>query len=146
MKIVLGCDHGGYKTKESIKNFLVEKGYEVVDAGCYSEESVDYPVYGIAAAEKVASNECDYGILVCGTGIGISISANKVKGIRCALLHDVNGAKLTRQHNNANMMALSGRFLPVEEALEIVEAFLTTEYEGGRHQRRLDIISEYEND
>ena len=143
MKIVLGCDHGGFQTKEAIKKYLEEKNQEVVDAGCYSEESVDYPVYGIAAAEKVANNECDYGILVCGTGIGISISANKVKGIRAALCTDCFMAEATRQHNDANVLALGGRVVGVGLALKIVDTFLDTEFSNDeRHIRRINQIED----
>ena len=139
MKIALAADHGGYALKEEVKKHL--KGdYEVIDLGTFSEESVDYPVYGKACAEMVAAGEADYGIVCCGTGIGISIAANKVKGIRCALCTSVEMANMTRRHNNANMLAMGGRTTDTELALQMVDTFLNTEFEGGRHQRRIDML------
>ncbi len=140
MKLVLASDHGGYELKEEIKKHLTEKGYEFEDIGTHSTESVDYPEYGRAAAEIVASGKADKGILCCGTGIGISLAANKVKGIRCANVSDTFSAKMSRAHNNANMLSLGGRVVGVGLALEIVDAWLETEFEGGRHQRRVDKI------
>ncbi|MGN8875513.1 ribose 5-phosphate isomerase B [Pseudoflavonifractor sp. HCP28S3_F10] len=144
MKISLGCDHGGFAMKEHIKTWLEGHGYQVEDCGCYSTDSVDYPIYGKAAAEAVASGACQRGIVVCTTGIGISISANKVKGIRCALCHEPLSAEMTRRHNDANMLAIGGGMIGPNMADRIVEAFLTTEFEGGRHQRRVDLISDIE--
>lgn len=144
MKIVLAADHGGFELKEFIKEYLLVKNYEVVDEGTHEEVSVDYPEYAEKAAAKVLSKEADLGIIFCGTGIGISIAANKVNGIRAALCHDIFTAKMSRMHNNANILALGGRLLGKGIAIEIVEAFLKTEYEGGRHQNRLDKITDIE--
>ena len=139
-KIAVASDHGGFALKETIKTHLIERGYEVSDLGTHSEESVDYPVYGKACAEAVASGEAELGVVCCGTGIGISIAANKVKGIRCGLCTSVEMAHLTKQHNNANMIALGGRTTEPELALAIVDEWLDTEFEGGRHQRRIDML------
>lgn len=130
--------------KEHVKGWLEAHGYEVQDCGCYSTESVDYPVYGRAAAEAVASGACERGIVVCTTGIGISMAANKVKGIRCALCSEPLSAEMTRRHNDANMLAMGGGLIGPNMADRIVETFLTTEFEGGRHQRRVDLISAIE--
>ena len=139
MKIALGCDHGGYAMKEDIKKQLEGLGHEVKDCGTYSTESCDYPIFGEAAARAVASGECEYGIVVCTTGIGISIAANKVKGIRCALLSDVMSARLTREHNDTNMMAIGAGVTGEMLALEIVDTWLDTEFShAARHQRRID--------
>ena len=143
MKIALAADHGGFELKEIIKEYLTAD-YEIIDLGTYNEDSVNYPDYGIKAGEAVASKQADCGIIFCGTGIGISITANKVPGIRAALCHCVEYAKLSRQHNNANILALGGRFLAPAEAKEIVKAWLNTEFAGGRHQTRINIINEYE--
>ena len=143
MKIALGCDHGGYELKEFIKKTLDKLGYEYEDFGCYSTESCDYPDFARPAAQAVASGECDRGILVCTTGIGMSIVANKVRGVRCALLHDLMSARLTREHNDANMMALGQGTTGAKLALEIVDMFLDTPFsEGERHCRRLSKIEE----
>ena len=141
MKIAIACDHGGFELKEAVKAYLESRGdVEVTDLGTNSTESVDYPSYGRACAEAVASGEADRGIVCCGTGIGISIAANKVKGIRCGLCTNVEMAELTRKHNNANMLAMGGRIIDEETGLAITKAFLDTEFEGGRHQRRIDQI------
>ena len=145
MKIALGSDHGGYPMKEHVKEWLLSHGYEVEDKGCFGLESVDYPIYAKAAAEAVASGACDRGIVVCTTGIGISIACNKIKGIRCALCGDTYSAEMTRRHNNANMLALGGGFVGPFLADKIVEVFLTTEFEGGRHQHRIDLVHELES-
>lgn len=142
MKIAVASDHGGFALKENIIKYLEAEGHEVSDLGTYSEESVDYPKFGKACAKAVVSHAAERGIVVCGTGIGISIAANKVKGIRCALCTSVEMAKLCRQHNNANMLALGGRTTELADALDIVRAYLTTDFEGGRHQRRIDQIEE----
>lgn len=142
MKIALGCDHGGFELKETIKRFLIEKGYEVTDKGCNSTDSVDYPKYGKLVGHSVASKETDKGILICGTGIGISLAANKVKGIRAALCSNTTVAKLTREHNDANILSLGARITGDVLALDIVNTFLTTEFEGGRHQKRVDQIED----
>ena len=140
--IALGSDHGGYSLKEHIKAYLEGKGLAYKDFGTHSTDSCDYPEFGRAAAEAVASGECERGIVVCTTGIGISIAANKVHGVRCALCRDLLSAQLTRRHNNANMLALAGGFTGPFEAEHIVDAFLTTEFEGGRHERRVNAIEE----
>lgn len=144
MKIAIGCDHGGIVLKPAVIKALTELGAEVVDLGTYDESSVDYPVYGLKVAEAVASGDCDAGVLMCGTGIGISISANKVKGIRAAVVTNEFMAEMTKRHNNANIIALGGRVVTPEQAESIVKAWFTAEYEGGRHQRRLDMIADIE--
>lgn len=143
MKIAIACDHGGYQLKEEVKEYLLEQKIEVLDLGTNSESSVDYPEYGFACAEAVAEGRAEKGIVVCGTGIGMSIAANKVKGIRCALCTDVTMAQLTRKHNDSNMLALGGRTTGTVTVLDIVKAWLETEFEGGRHQRRVDQINNY---
>ena len=140
--IALGCDHGGYALMQSVKKHLDELGLEYKDFGTYSTDSCDYPVYAKAAAGAVASGECERGILICGTGIGISIAANKVKGIRAALCSDCFSAEMTRRHNNANMLAMGARVLGEGLALQIVDIFLNTPFDGGRHARRVDMIED----
>ncbi len=142
MKIVLASDHGGYELKEIIKNHLIEKKYDFIDLGTNSEESVDYPDYGYAAGVAVAEGKGDRGIVFCGSGIGICIAANKVKGIRCALVDSVEMAVLAKQHNDANIISLGGRLTPPDLAIQIVDTWLTTEAEGGRHHRRVDKLNE----
>ena len=139
--IALGSDHGGYDLKERVKAYLDQEKIPYKDFGCDSKESCDYPVFGKAAAEAVASGECDKGIVICTTGIGISITANKVKGIRCALLSDVMSARLTREHNDTNMMAIGAGVVGEKLALEILDTWLGTEFSGNeRHQRRIDKV------
>lgn len=142
-KIAVACDHGGFKLKEKIVEYLKEREYEILDLGTNDEESVDYPDYGRKCGETVVDGGADRGIVVCGTGIGISIAANKVKGVRCALCTSEEMAEMTRRHNDANILALGGRILKDEEALRILDKFLTTEFEGGRHQRRVDALDEF---
>ncbi|MGD6966564.1 ribose 5-phosphate isomerase B [Rossellomorea vietnamensis] len=144
MKVAIASDHGGMNIREEIKDLLNELGIEFDDFGCECDASVDYPDYAQPVAEKVASGEYDRGILVCGTGIGMSISANKVKGIRCALVHDLFSAKATREHNNSNVLAMGERVIGPGLAREIAKVWLETEYEGGRHERRIGKITEYE--
>ncbi|WP_024613954.1 ribose 5-phosphate isomerase B [Clostridium sp. Ade.TY] len=144
MKIALGSDHGGYNLKNEIMAYLKENGYEIKDFGTYSTESCDYPDYALKVAEAVASKEFEFGILVCGTGIGISISANKVPGIRAALCSDTFSAHATREHNNANILALGERVVGPSLAIDIVKTFLNSKFEGDRHQRRIDKISNIE--
>lgn len=144
MKVIISGDHAGMTIRNEVKSLLEEMGIEYEDIGCSCETSVDYPDYALPAAERVAKGEFDRGILVCGTGIGMSIAANKVKGIRCALLSDVYSAKLTRMHNDANMIALGERVLGPGLAREIAKAWLETDFEGGRHEKRLDKITAYE--
>ena len=144
MKIAMGCDHGGFALKEQIKKELTEQGHEIRDCGTYSLESCDYPVFGEAAARAVASGECEKGIVICTTGIGISIAANKVRGIRCAHCADTLEATLCRQHNNANRIAIGAGFTGAKLASAMVQAFLTTEFEGGRHARRVALMDAIE--
>ena len=138
MKIALGCDHGGYDLKQHIIRVLERLGHEAVDFGCLSKESCDYPDFGAAAARAVAEGSCDRGIVICTTGIGISIAANKIRGVRCAHCADCLQAEMTRRHNDANMMAIGAGFTGPNMAERIVEVFLSTEFEGGRHARRVD--------
>lgn len=141
MRVALGCDHGGYDLKQKVIRHLEERGIPYEDTGCLSRESCDYPVFGRAAAELVADGACDRGIVICTTGIGISISANKVSGVRCALCGDSFSAKMTRLHNDANMLALGAGITGENLAMEIVDVFLDTEFSGEeRHQRRIDLI------
>ncbi len=144
MKIVIGCDHGGFELKEIIKTHLSEKGHTVIDIGTNSKDSVDYPDYGKKAAEMVADKSADRGIVICGTGIGISIAANKVEGIRCALCTNEYMAKMSRQHNDANMLALGNRVIGAGLAAEIVDIWLNTDFEGGRHLLRVNKLMETE--
>ena len=137
MKIAIGCDHGGYDLKEHLVHYLQEKGYEVQDCGTYSKESCDYPIFGEAAARAVASGACERGIVICTTGIGISIAANKVKGNRCAHVCDPLTAEMTRRHNDANMLALGAGIIGTNLAERCVDVFLDTAFEGGRHARRV---------
>ena len=145
MKIAIGCDHGALALKESVKKVLAELGMEIDDVGTYTEDSVDYPDVAEQVCGKVVSGEAERGIVLCGTGIGISIAANKIKGIRCALCGDVFSARMARAHNDANVLALGGRVLGVGLAGEIVRAFFTQEFEGGRHERRIGKIMALEN-
>lgn len=144
MKIAIGCDHAGIKLKPILIDYLTKNGYEFKDFGTYTEQSCNYAEYGAQVAEAVASGEFDRGILICGTGIGMSIVANKVPGIRCAHCHDTFSAKATRQHNDSNVIAFGERVIGAELMLDIVELFLTTEFEGGRHIARLEKITEIE--
>ena len=146
MKIAIGCDHGALDLKNKVIAHLTAKGYEVVNFGTDTLDSCDYPDYAAPAAKAVASGECDKGIVLCTTGIGVSITANKVKGIRCALLSDVMSARMTRQHNDTNMMAIGAAVVGQMLALEIIDTWLGTEYEGGRHQRRIDKMMALENE
>ncbi len=141
MKIAIGSDHGGFDFKQLIIDRLEKLGQDVVDVGCYSRESVDYPEFADAVCAKVRSGECERGILICGTGIGMSIAANRHRDIRAALCHESYTARMSREHNNANVLCLGGRVLGVEIALEIVTTWVQTEFAGGRHQRRLDMFS-----
>jgi len=146
MKIVLACDHGGYALKEKIKGWLQEAGYPVRDFGCYSAESVDYSDYAIPAAEAVAAGQADRAILICTTGIGVCISANKVKGVRCALCADTMTARMTREHNDTNALAIGAGVVGENLAKEMVFTWLSTPFSGiARHQRRIDKISAYES-
>lgn len=147
MKVAVGCDHGGFALKARVVKTLEDLGAQVVDMGTFSGDvSVDYPEYGYKVGKAVASGECDLGVVMCGTGIGISIAANKVKGVRAAVVTNTYMAKLTKNHNDANVIALGGRVISEDEAEDIVRTWYTAEYEGGRHQRRLDIISKIEDE
>lgn len=138
--LAIGSDHGGFELKNHVMKHLDELGIEYKDYGCYDENSVDYPDIAKAVGEAVASGECERGILICGTGIGISIAANKIKGIRAALCSDVYSAKMTKEHNNANIICMGGRVIGRELAFMIVDTWLSAEFQGGRHQARIDKI------
>ena len=140
MKIVIGCDHAGFNIKNAVKEHIESKGYEVVDVGTDSTASCHYPLFADAACKKILGGECALGILICGTGIGMSMAANKHKGIRAACCSDVFSARLTREHNDANMLSMGAGMIGNNMAERIVDTFLTTEFEGGRHQRRVDLI------
>lgn len=144
MKVAIASDHGGLNLRKEIKQLMEEMNIAYEDFGCEFETSVDYPDYALPVAEKVASGDFDRGILICGTGIGMSIAANKVKGIRCALVHDTFSAKATREHNNSNMLAMGERVIGPGLAREIAKIWLTAEFEGGRHETRVNKISEIE--
>ncbi len=143
MKLVIGSDHAGKDLREEVVSYLEQKGYEVQDCGTF-RETANYAVEGIKVAENISMGKGDFGIIICGTGIGISIAANKVRGIRAALCNEVEFAKLSREHNNANVLSMGARFIDAEKAFEIVDTFLTTEFEGGRHLDRIDTIADYE--
>ena len=140
MKIAIGCDHGGYLLKQDILIWLEENDYDFEDFGCYNTESVYYPVYAEKVARAVASGECEKGIVICTTGIGVSMAANKVKGIRCALCGDSYSAEMTRRHNDANVLAMGAGIIGPNMAKKITEVFLTTAFEGGRHARRVGLL------
>jgi ribose 5-phosphate isomerase B len=144
MRVAIASDHGGINIREEIKKLMDEMDIEYEDFGCECGTSVDYPDYALPVAEKVANGEFDRGILICGTGIGMSIAANKVKGIRCALVHDVFSARATREHNDSNILAMGERVIGPGLAREIAKVWLTTEFEGGRHEKRVNKIKEYE--
>lgn len=142
MKIAMGSDHAGFKLKEEIKKYLQENNYEIIDCGTHSENRCDYPDYGHKVGKTVSSKEADYGIVICGSGIGISIACNKVKGIRAALCSEPLSAKLSRNHNNSNVLAMGARLIGLDMAKEIVNVFLNSEFEGGRHIDRVNKIEE----
>ena len=144
--IGLGCDHGGLELKKTVMEYLDSKGIEYKDFGTYTSDSCDYPVYGKAVAHAVADGQCDKGIIICGTGIGISIAANKVKGIRCARVLNEDDAYKARNHNGANVIAFGARVVGVELAKMILDEFFGAEFEGGRHQARVDMIHRIEAD
>lgn len=144
--IAIGSDHGGYLLKEEIKKHLKEKGYEFKDFGTDSTASCDYPVYAEKVCRAIQSGECEKGILVCGTGIGMSMCANKCKGIRAAVCGDHFSAEFTRKHNNANVLCLGARVIGAGVAMQLVDIFLTTEYEGGRHEKRVEMMMQLENE
>ena len=140
LKVVVGSDHGGFEYKQAVTDFLKSKNIEYIDIGTYSKDSCDYPVIAQKAAEKIISGEANRGILICGTGIGMSIAANKIKGIRAALCHDTFSARATRAHNNSNVLCMGERVIGECLALDIVDMWLKTGFEGGRHKRRVDMI------
>ena len=140
MKIAFGCDHGGIVLRPEVMEYLLKNGYEVIDFGIKEEESVDYPDYGQMVAECVAAGDADFGIVICGTGIGISIAANKVRGVRAAVCSEPTTARLVKEHNNANIIAFGARIVGIETAKDIVKAYLDAEFMGGRHQTRVDMI------
>ena len=142
MKIAIGCDHAGFEYKEKLRQWLVENGYECDDVGTFSADAVDYPVYAKAVCGKVLSNEADYGILLCGTGIGMSIAANKVKGIRAAACSDIKSAELTRQHNDSNVLCMGAQIIGFVTAREIAKAFLSNSFVGGKHKARVDMLED----
>lgn len=145
MKIAMGCDHGAFEYKETIKKMLVDMGHEVEDFGCYDTNAVDYPDIASAVAESIIKKDNERGIVLCGTGIGMCIAANKIKGIRCALVHDCFSARLTREHNDSNMLAMGQRVIGIELAKEIVNIWLATDFsEDARHNRRIDKIAALE--
>lgn len=145
MKIALGCDHGGFEHKNAIFEHLTKLGHEVTDFGIYELKSVDYPEIAESVARSITNGSAERGILVCGTGIGMSLAANKIKGIRAAVCSDHFSAKYTRLHNDANILCIGGRVIGIGTALELVDLFLTTEFEGGRHKQRIDMITAIEN-
>ena len=144
MKIAIGCDHAAYTFKEEIKAYLESKGHQVVDKGCYSTDRADYPDHGIAVGEAVAGGEVERGVVICGSGIGISIAANKVKGVGCALCSEPLSAQLSRNHNDANVLAMGARLIGLEMGKAIIDAWFAAEFEGGRHVGRIAKISDYE--
>ena len=146
MKLSIGSDHAGYDLKKQIFEYLQKEGHVVIDQGTYNKDSVDYPDFAKLVVKDVQDNEADYGILVCYTGIGMSMAANKARGIRAALVGKVEDAVLTREHNNANVLCLSAKNTSVEDAFEIVKAFLSTEFAGGRHERRVEKVMRFENE
>ena len=145
MKIAIGADHGAFELKEAVKAHLDEKNIEYCDYGCFSKESVDYPKYAYLAASAVASKECDFGIICCTTGLGVSMAANKVKGVRAAVCTNEMLAEMTRRHNNANVICMGQNVVSKELAMKMIDFFLSTEFEGGRHQRRVDLLTDIEN-
>ena len=145
MKLAIGCDHGGFELKEAVRGYLEEHNIPYEDFGAYSTDSVDYAPIAAKAAHYVASGQADYGVLICSTGIGISIAANKVKGIRAALCTNEMCAEMPRRHNNANILCMGGKVVDKDTALKLVDIFLHTDFEGGRHQRRIDQIAQIEN-
>ena len=144
MKISIACDHGGFELKENLKKWLIENNYEVIDFGTNSLDSCDYPDFGLKAAQAVANKTVDRGIVICTTGIGMSIVANKVDGVRCALVSNTDAASLTRRHNDTNVLALGAKYTNFDLAKDITQIWLSTAFEGGRHQRRVDKIMEIE--
>ena len=146
MRIAVGSDHAGYQLKQQLADHLRDAGHDVEDLGTHSEESVDYPDFGAQVARAVVNGKADYGLCVCGTGIGIGIAANKVRGARAAIVHDATSARMARQHNDANVVCIGARVTGPQAAADALDAFLGAEFEGGRHQRRIDLISGIEQE
>lgn len=146
MNISIACDHGGYQLKEQIKQYLVDQGHTVLDCGTNSTESCDYPDFASVAGKLVANGNCQFGVVVCTTGIGVSIVANKVRGVRCALCLNEDMAEMTRRHNNANVIAMGAKYVDFDTAKKLVDTFLNTQFEGGRHTRRVDKITQLEQE
>lgn len=146
MKISFGCDHGGFAAKNAVIEHLKTKGYDVLDFGTFDEDSCDYPDFALKVAKSVSSGEAEKGVLICGTGIGMSIAANKVKGIRCAHVNDAFSAEFTRRHNDSNVIALGARIASESDIIKYIDIFLSTPFDGGRHQRRIDKISQIESE
>ena len=145
-RVVIGCDHGGFELKQVLLAYLTEKGYDVLDVGSFNTDSVDYPDIAKAACQKVTCGDCAWGVLICGTGIGISIAANKTRGIRCALVTNEYSAEMTKRHNNANMLAFGGRVTGPDLAKNILDAYISATFDGGRHQARVDKITGLEEE
>ncbi len=144
MKIAFGCDHGGFPAKNEVIEFLIEKGYEVIDSGTFSDESCDYPDYAEKVCKLITEKECDKGILICGTGIGMSIVANKISGIRCAHVTDEFSAEMTRRHNDTNVIALGARITSTENIIKFIDIFLNTPFDGGRHAIRVEKVNSFD--
>ena len=142
MKIVIGCDHAAYELKEEVKQKLLDEGHEIIDVGTDSTASVDYPIYGHAVGRAVANGDAERGIAICGSGIGISIACNKVPGIRAALCTSVEMAEMCRRHNNANVICMGARMISKELAFEMIDTWMTTEFEGGKHERRINMLDD----
>ena len=142
MKIAIGCDHGGFELKDKVDKELVAKAYELVDCGCNSVESVDYPVFAKSVAKKVAAGEVDFGVLICTTGVGMCVQANKVKGARAVLALNEDMAQMSREHNNCNVLCMGKKYTTVEQAMKYIEIFTTTEFSGGRHERRVNMFEQ----
>ena len=140
MKVAIGCDHGGLDLKDTVKSVLIELGHEIDDQGCNSSESVDYPNFANAVSSLVKDGKCERGILICGTGIGMSMAANRISGIRAALCHEMFSARMSREHNDANILCLGARVIGQGLAAEIVRTWMTTDFAGGRHQRRIEMF------
>ena len=144
LRIAIGSDHGGVDQKDEVVKYLKTKGYEVIDVGTNSHDSCHYPVFGAEVAKRVANKECDYGIVICTSGEGICMAANKIKGVRCGIGYNDDVSRLMRQHNDANVIAFGAKFMDTKDVIRRIEIFLSTEFEGGRHQTRVDMISELE--
>ena len=142
MKIAIGCDHGGFELKDKVEKELVAKAYELVDCGCNSVESVDYPVFAKSVAKTVAAGEVDFGVLICTTGVGMCVQANKVKGARAVLALNEDMAQMSREHNNCNVLCMGKKYTSVEQAMKYIEIFTTTEFSGGRHERRVNMFEQ----